>query len=259
MSVSKHVLLRGIVALVIASIDLFAPVYASDHRPKIALIIDDLGYKRIAGERAIALPGPVAYAVLPHTPRGVFLAEKAHAAGKDVLLHLPLQAEGDQAAVPGSLLLDMTEHQFSEAFATSIDAVPFAIGVNNHRGSLLTRHPGHMSWLMDAILSRGDLFFVDSYTTAESVALHIAVEKGVPAVRRDVFLDPDQALETLPREFSRLKSLARQNGFAVGIAHPYRTTLEFLEAALPSLHADGFELVAISDLISSRADSATGR
>jgi len=234
-------------------------VSAETSRPQIALIIDDLGYKRAAGERAIALPGPVAYAVLPHTPRGVFLAERAHAAGKDVLLHLPLQAESDREDVPGSLLLDMTKHQFSEAFAASLDAVPFAIGVNNHRGSLLTRHPGHMSWLMEAMLRRGDLFFIDSYTTAESVALHIAVENGVPAVRRDVFLDPDQAADTLPREFARLKNLARHKGFAVGIAHPYATTLEFLENALPSLQDDGFDLVAIGQIVSLHTDSVAGR
>ena len=234
-------------------------VFADEHRPRIALIIDDLGYERAAGERAIALPGPIAFAVLPYTPRGAFLAEKAHAAGKDVLLHLPLQAERDHEIVPGSLLLDMTEQQFSQAFEKSIDAVPFVVGVNNHRGSLLTRHPGHMTWLMDEILSRDGLFFVDSYTTAESVALNIALESGVPAVRRDVFLDPDQAPETLVREFSRLKNLAQRKGFAVGIAHPYKTTLAFLENALPALEDDGFELITISKLVLLRTDSAAGR
>lgn len=252
-------LLRRIVAFVVALLYLSSAVHADEHRPKIALIIDDLGYERVAGERAIALPGPVAFAVLPHTPRGAFLAEKAHAAGKDVLLHLPLQAERDHEAVPGSLLLDMTEHQFSQAFTKSIDAVPFVVGVNNHRGSLLTRHPGHMTWLMNEILSREDLFFVDSYTTAESIALNIALESGVPAVRRDVFLDPDQAPETLAREFSRLKKLARRKGFAVGIAHPYKTTLAFLESALPTLEADGFELITISELVLLRTDSVAGK
>jgi polysaccharide deacetylase 2 family uncharacterized protein YibQ len=85
----------------------------------------------------------------------------------------------------------MSEHQFSQAFTKSIDAVPFVVGVNSHRGSLLTRHPGHMTWLMKEILSRENLFFVDSYITAASVALNIALESGVPAVRRDAFLDPD--------------------------------------------------------------------
>ena len=226
---------------------------AETQPPRIAIIIDDLGYHKAAGERAIELPGPIAYAILPNTPRDAYLAKFAHAQGKEVLLHLPLQAEQDRTAVGGSLLLDMSRQQFLQAFASSIEAVPHAVGVNSHRGSLLTRHPGHMGWLMEEILDRGDLFFVDSYTTAESVALRVANESGVPALRRDVFLDPDNRPETLLREFARLKKLARQRGFAVGIGHPYAGTLEFLEKALPSLEEEGYRLVSISDLVASRA------
>lgn len=226
---------------------------AETSAPRIAIIIDDLGYQKAAGERAIGLPGPIAYAILPNTPRDAYLARFAHAQGKEVLLHLPLQAEQDRSAVGGSLLLDMSRQQFLQAFASSIEAVPHVVGINSHRGSLLTRHPGHMGWLMEEILDRGDLFFVDSYTTAESVALRVANESGVPALRRDVFLDPDPEPETLVREFARLKKLARQRGFAVGIGHPYAGTLEFLERALPTLQAEGYDLVSISDLVAARA------
>jgi polysaccharide deacetylase 2 family uncharacterized protein YibQ len=102
---------------------------------------------------------------------------------------------------------------------------------------------------MEELSTRGDLFFVDSYTTPDSIALKLAIEAGVPATRRDVFLDPDRSPETLVREFARLKKLARENGFAVGIGHPYPATLEFLENALPGLDMDGYELVSISELI----------
>lgn len=231
-------------------------VVAAANAPRIAIIIDDLGYMKVAGERAIALPGPVAVAILPGTPRARYLAELAHASGKDVLLHLPLQATGDQDAPKDTLVLDMNRRQFAQAFTASIAAVPHAIGVNSHRGSLLTRHPGHMGWLMEEISARGNLFFVDSYTTADSVALDIAIEKGVPAVRRHVFLDPDTAKETLAREFERLKALARRQGYAVGIGHPYSGTLAFLTDYLPSLEEDGIALVSISQII---AESRTTR
>lgn len=215
--------------------------------PRIAIIIDDLGYGLAAGERAVSLPGPVAYAVLPATPRGRVLAEKAHANGKEVLLHLPLQAATHkQTDEPGGLLLDMTRGQFASTFTESFESVPHVVGINSHRGSLLTRHPGHMAWLMEEISQRGKLFFVDSYTTHESVALKLAREAGVPAVRRDVFLDPDKAPGTVEREFARLKRLARQRGFAVGIGHPYPQTLSLLEDELPKLEDEGFELVSIS-------------
>jgi len=218
--------------------------------PRVAVIIDDLGYALDAGERAINLPGPVACAILPGTPRAIRLAEKAHASGKEVLLHLPLQAEKDfEPAGSGSLYLDMSHAEFVRTFLEDIEAVPHVTGVNSHRGSLLTRHPGHMSWLMEEIRSHGDLFFVDSYTTAASIALQLARESGVPAARRDVFLDPDQSPETVVREFARLKKLAQQNGFALGIGHPYPGTLAFLEEELPKLRNQGFELISIREFI----------
>jgi polysaccharide deacetylase 2 family uncharacterized protein YibQ len=236
--------------LLIATVCLAPRVQADSSPPRIAIIIDDLGYEKLSGERAIHLPGPIACAILPDTPRATYLAETAYAGGKEVLLHLPLQAERDRDYIePGSLLLDMSHKQFSSAFVGSFESVPHVIGVNSHRGSLLTRHPGHMAWLMEEIEKQGDLFFVDSYTTASSIALTVALERGVPAVRRDVFLDPDTIPGTVEREFARLKKLARQQGYAVGIAHPYPTTLEYLERVLPELQEDGYELVKISELI----------
>ena len=218
--------------------------------PRIAIIIDDLGYGLALGLRALDLPGPVSYAVLPATPRGKALAEMAHASGKEVLLHLPLQSAIQQEMdEPGGLLLDMTREQFASTFAADFTSVPHIVGVNSHRGSLLTRHPGHMAWLMEEIQLRGDLFFVDSYTTPGSVALKLAHEAGVPAVKRDVFLDPDHAPGTVEREFRRLKKLARLRGFAVGIGHPYPETLTLLETEIPKLAAEGFELISISRYI----------
>ena len=247
--------------IILSAISVLALPALADVRhtmPRIAIIIDDLGYGLAAGERALQLPGPVAYAVLPATPRGKALAEIAHASGKEVLLHLPLQSLTQQAsAEPGGLLLDMTRRQFASTFAEDFASVPHVIGINNHRGSLLTQHPGHMAWLMEEIRLRGDLFFVDSYTTHASIALKLAHEAGVPAVRRDVFLDPDQAPGTLQREFRRLKKLARQRGFAVGIGHPYPETLTMLEGELPKLVGEGFELISISTYISMRNELLT--
>ena len=217
--------------------------------PRVAIIIDDLGYEMGAGRRAIDLPGPLAYAILPATPRGAELARLAHERGKEVLLHLPLEAAVEKArAEPGAILLDMSRAAFGDAFSRAMDSVPNAVGVSSHRGSLLTRHPGHMSWLMAEISSRDGLFFIDSYTTHHSVALQIARESGVPATRRDVFLDHEPSTERILRELERLKKLARKRGSAVAIGHPYPETLEVLEAALPALAEEGIELVPLSHL-----------
>ena len=221
--------------------------------PRVAIIIDDLGYALDAGRRAIALPGPVTYAVLPGAPRTAILANNAHENGKEVLLHLPLQAyPEDRAQEPGGINLDMSRQEFGATFEAALASVPHAIGVNGHRGSLLTRHPGHMQWLMEELLAHDDLFFIDSYTTHKSVALQLARESGIRAMRRDVFLDPDRLPGTVAREFERMKQLARERGFAVAIGHPYPATLEFLERELPKLEAEGLELVAISVLLGSQ-------
>ena len=170
--------------------------------PRVAIIIDDLGYALDAGRRAIALPGPVTYAVLPGAPRTAILANNAHENGKEILLHLPLQAyPEDQGQEPGGINLDMSREEFGAIFEAAFASVPYAIGVNGHRGSLLTRHPGHMKWLMEELQARDDLFFIYSYTTHKSVSLQLAKESGIPAMRRDVFLDPDRLPETVAREF----------------------------------------------------------
>jgi len=229
---------------------LFASVPGVAGQPRVAIIIDDLGYQLEAGRRAISLPGPVTFAVLPGTPRAAALAEWAHERGKEVLLHLPLQANvDDKDEEPIGIDLDMSRETLASAFDAALSSVPFVVGVNGHRGSLLTRHPGHMQWLMEEIRARNDLFFVDSYTTAHSVALQMATEAGVSAVRRDVFLDPDPSPETVVRQFERMKILARKRGFVVAIGHPYRATLELLERELPKLREQGIELVTISELI----------
>ena len=229
---------------------LFASLPALAGQPRVAIIIDDLGYQLNAGRRAIELPGPVAFAVLPGTPRAGDLARWAHARGKEVLLHLPLQANSaDQGDEPIGINLDMSREMLASTFEMALNSVPYVVGVNGHRGSLLTRHPGHMRWLMQEIGARSDLFFVDSYTTAHSVALQMATEAGVSAVRRDVFPDPDPSPETVTRQFERMKRLARKRGFVVAIGHPYESTLAFLESELPKLGEQGIELVTVSELL----------
>jgi polysaccharide deacetylase 2 family uncharacterized protein YibQ len=217
--------------------------------PRIAIIIDDVGNRLVEGRRAVALPGPVALAFLPHTPNAQALAEAAHNAGKEVLLHLPLQALEDRDPGPGALLLDTTEPAFRRIVQENLAAIPHVQGVNTHMGSLLTRHPGHMAWLMEELHAVGGLFFVDSYTAAESVALQLAREAGIPAVRRHVFLDAEISHEGVRLQFARLVAHAQEHGYAVGIGHPFVETMDVLEDVLARLDEFGVELVPVSTLV----------
>lgn len=233
-----------------ATMMLAASLNVQAGQARVAIIIDDLGYRLDVGQRAISLPGPVSFAVLPGAPRAAALARRAHESGKEVLLHLPLQANvDDNLDEPIRIDLDMSREQLATSFEAALSSVPHVVGVNGHRGSLLTRHPGHMQWLMEEIRAREDLFFVDSYTTVHSVALQMATEAGVSALRRDVFLDPDPKPAAVKRQFERMKTLAKKRGFVVAIGHPYDATLALLEKELPKLGAEGIELVTISELV----------
>lgn len=229
---------------------LLAPQTGAGDLARVAIIIDDLGYQLQAGRRAIDLPGDVTFAFLPGAPLAASLARKAFRDGKDVLLHLPLQAESPGAADdPVGITLDMNRAEVSRVFEHALQSVPHVIGVNGHRGSLLTRHPGHMRWLMEEIKARDSLFFIDSYTTHKSIALQIAAESGVRAAKRDVFLDPDPSPETVAREFVRMKQLALTRGSVIAIGHPHDATLSLLEHELPMLAGQGIELVRVSELV----------
>lgn len=217
--------------------------------PTVSVIIDDLGNRGALDRRAVALPGPVAMAVLPHTPHATHVAERAHRAGKEVLVHLPMQSMEALRAPAGAIDLHDTRQQLESHLDRALAAIPHAIGVNNHMGSLITRHPGHMDWLMSALARRPELIFVDSRTTKFTVAERLAREHGVPALSRDVFLDDDPSRESVERAFDRLVTTAERRGRAVAIGHPLPVTLEVLERRLPELAARGIEVVPLSEML----------
>jgi polysaccharide deacetylase 2 family uncharacterized protein YibQ len=219
-------------------------------QPIIALIIDDLGNQRLPGIRAIELDGPVACAIMPFTAHATSLAEHAFAEGKEVILHLPMQpVEMDRIAGPGEISLDTDRDGLAYILDQNLGSVPHSVGISNHMGSLITRHPGHMRWLMQELSSRGNLFFIDSFTTPDSVAYEIAIETGIPAARRHIFLDNEQTQLAIDTQFERLKRRARRHGYAIGIGHPYPATLDYLQTALPELEKQGFQLVPVSQIV----------
>ena len=218
--------------------------------PRIAIIIDDVGPRYIEGKQAVTLPGPVTTAFLPQTANTRQLAEAAHASGKEIMLHLPLEATNGKALGPGGITLQMDEAQFLRTLRANIESVPHVRGVNNHMGSLLTRHPGAMTWLMRELDALGGFYFIDSRTHPDTVALKMAEEAGIPRAKRDVFLDNVQERDAIAAQFDRLVALAREHGKAVAIGHPYPETMAFLSDVLPRLEEDfGVQLVPASALL----------
>lgn len=222
---------------------------AENRQPVIGIIIDDMGNLERRDKRALRLPGPVTFSFLPHTPHARELAELAHQRNKEIMVHLPMESMQHDKLGPGALTLDMTAQQFSQQLTLGIAAIPHAVGLNNHMGSLLTQHPGHMQWLMTELSKRKDLYFVDSYTTKTSIAQQLANENWVPNMRRDVFLDHNRNPEKIRFQFQRLIKKARRNGTALAIGHPFPETMTVLEEELPKLHAQGITLLPVSQLV----------
>ncbi len=232
--------------LLIAALWLAGSIVAKA-QPQLAIIIDDLGYGIGPAKRVTALEAPVALAILPGTPKAVAIAHLAHAANKEVLLHLPMQSMGEDPKQPGTLNIDTTRAALINEVRRQVANLPHVAGLNTHQGSLLTQHPGHMRWLME-YLSSTSLYFIDSYTTHHSVALDEAAAFGIPAARRHVFLDNVQEQQQIEAELDRAIQLARHQGFAIAIGHPYPETLAILERRLPNLAVEGVSLVHPSAL-----------
>jgi polysaccharide deacetylase 2 family uncharacterized protein YibQ len=229
----------------------------SGELPAISIIIDDLGNRRLDGLRAIELPGPVAYAVLPHTPYGSRLAGIAFQLDKEVLLHVPMASSQGKALGPGGLTRGMAQMEIQAVLDAGLASVPHVIGLNNHMGSALTRNPRVMEWVMDWVKRNGGLYFVDSLTTSRSVALHSARVAGLPAIGRDVFLDAAADTRLIHKQFLRLIEIARDRGTGLGIGHPYPETLSVLRNVLLKPSYYGVELVSVEELIARRRRQAS--
>lgn len=217
--------------------------------PRIAIIIDDLGYSRQQGQAIVDLPAPVTCAVIPFSPHGRRLAERASLAGKEVLVHMPMATQGHLKLDRGGLQNGMDEPQLLDAVRQALSQIPQARGLNNHMGSALTEQPQPMSWLM-AELKAHQLFFIDSRTSSHTVAQQVAQQVGLSHAGRDVFLDNERDLISINQQFNRLIRLARQRGQAIAIGHPYPETVHYLKQVLPLMKEAGIDVVPVSSLLS---------
>ncbi len=215
---------------------------------RLAIIVDDLGYDRTAAEGLFALPFPLTLAVLPHLPYSADIAEEAHRRGYQVLLHLPMESNGDAKPEVIELRRGMSPAEVTWLLAGMLETVPHAVGVNNHQGSLATADPQLMAEVMPALRER-DLFFIDSRTTPATVAYEAALRAGVPAASRNVFLDDVPTRDAVRRQLALAVRRARQQGFAIAIGHPHPATLQALAESLPQLEAHGVTLVFASELV----------
>lgn len=210
------------------------PPPATAELPKVAIIIDDIGYDVPVSNQLLDLNAVLTFAILPYSPHLTEVAQAAHRKGIEIMLHLPMEPleypHVDPG--PGALLADMTPDQLLSQLNRNLDAVPYIIGVNNHMGSRITGISTQMYQIF-TILKKRNLFFIDSRTTAATLCRPSARLLRIPFGQRDVFLDHLQTKKAIRKQLWRLVKIAEQNGQAIGIGHPHLITCAILREELP--------------------------
>lgn len=215
-----------------------------------AIVIDDLGQDLDAAHQLLHQPYPLTFSILPDLPHSAEIARQAHAAGRSVMLHLPMEPEpGSGARIGrGGIMVGMHEDEVARAIHSDLGTVPFAEGVNNHMGSRATADAALMDEVMRVLAAQG-LYFVDSRTTAETHALNVARRMGLPAFYRSVFLDDTESVAYTLQQLKTFRHVIEVQGVALAIGHPHPTTIEALAKFLPEFEREDIQLIPVSELV----------
>jgi len=221
----------------------------SKQLPRVAIIIDDLGYDKRIAQKFSRLNGGITFSILPHSPQQKAIAGLARDNGLETMLHLPMEPIEYPAVDPGpgTLLTTMTPDQLIRNLEKNLAAVPYIRGVNNHMGSRMTAESSQLYQIF-SILKKRNLFFIDSRTTSKTLCKPSARLFQIPFAQRDVFLDHFQDPDFIRRQIKELIRIAQRNGQAVGIGHPYDITYEILREMMPEMEKK-VQLVPASEIV----------
>ncbi|UBX50312.1 divergent polysaccharide deacetylase family protein [Providencia alcalifaciens] len=214
---------------------------------KLAIVIDDFGYRVKEDNQILALPAAISIAILPNSPHGAEVAATAYQQGRDILIHMPMKPLSKQPLEKDTLAPSMSAEEVDRIIKNAINRVPHAKGMNNHMGSEMTSSLSGMRNVMRS-LAQSNLFFLDSVTIGNTQALNAAKEFGVPSTKRNIFIDNHQSEEETRTQLNKAIAYARKHGSAVAIGHPHPSTVRALQKFIPLVPAD-IELVPVSTLV----------
>ena len=243
----SQVEIRGGFGEVQTTIFLLAPVAERRRTGNIAIVIDDFADDPIAAHFC-AIPQSLTFSILPRASQAPALAERVRANGHEVLVHLPMEPQGGASLSANAILVGLDDEEIRRRVRRALSNVPHARGVNNHMGSKATANERVMRIVLSELKDR-NLLFLDSRTTASSVAYQLAVDMDIRAINRDLFIDEIADAQTIQEKLWELAAVAAQSGQAIGVGHNRRETLIALLAALPQLEKRGFRFVPVSQLL----------
>jgi polysaccharide deacetylase 2 family uncharacterized protein YibQ len=223
-----------------------------EERGMLALIVDDAGYSLDELQAFLDLPMPLTVAVLPNLPNSTEAARRVLAAGKDLILHCPMEPGGGENPGPGAILTGQSPAVIRGLLDADFASVPGALGMNNHMGSKATADEAVMAVVLAYLKDKGKLF-VDSRTTADTAGPRIAQSLGLPILQRDVFLDDDTKESAIADWLGKGIGEARTRGSAVVIGHVQnRGVVDILRAAERTLAEQGVRMARLPEVLAAR-------
>ena len=217
--------------------------------PKVAFIIDDLGYETEVAKKMMELEFPVALSILPFLQYSEFIAEEGRKNNREIMLHLPMEPNNSDADPgPGVIKSYMSEEEIRQAVRDCILNFPHVIGVNNHMGSKITEDREIMEIILEEIREY-NLFFIDSITTKDSIAYEVAQEMKIKSAVRSVFLDNENDMKYIKRQMLEVQETALREGEVIAIGHSRINTFYLLKRMVPELIKAGIEVVPVSELV----------
>jgi polysaccharide deacetylase 2 family uncharacterized protein YibQ len=226
------------------------PFDPAERRPRIAIVIGELGLSRAPTGAAIAeLPAAVTLAFVPYAKDVQYMVREARGRGHEVLIHLPMEPIDYPSSDPGpkALLTSLGAGENIKRLNWVMAQASGYVGLMGAMGSKFTASAEHMQPIIEAVKSRG-LLYLDSRTSARSAAAQIARAVDLPFAFNDRFLDASPVAPDIDKELKELERLAQASGAALGIGSAYPVTIERIKAWADGLNSRGFVLAPVSAL-----------
>jgi len=239
-------LLLVFVAVIIPMAKKISKPPAAPIKGKIAIVIDDWGYRADTLDIARQIKYPLTCAVLPNLKYSKAASQKLHGFGFEIILHLPMEPKEKYRLEKNTVTLSSPPERIKKIISLDLESVDFVKGVSNHMGSRVTEDKAASAAVLKEIGQR-NLYFLDS-VTAKSVAFSLARKMGIRAAKRDIFLDNTDNPEYISGQLNKLKLIARARGWAIGIGHDRKNTLLVLKDSLSKLEQEGYKFVFVSEL-----------
>lgn len=217
---------------------------------QLTIVLDDWGYNKTHCKNLQAIQVPLGVAILPELPYSMDVLRCSIAAGKEPMLHLPMEPRTNKDKYPRGYIVttEMSPKEAKKILVKRLNDFKGIVGVNNHMGSKATEDMSLMTMVLTEVKRRG-LFFVDSFTSEQSVCGQAAKTLKMRIGRRDVFLDNRNERAAIEKQFALAGRIAKKDGHALIIGHDRELTLKIIKEQTEKMLAQGFEFIPVKDYI----------